>query len=268
MDKTLFLFVPAVHLQRVAKAVQSGADAIIIDLEDAVADEQKHSVRQALMDFDKQSPCDYWLRINAAHSDDYQLDLAMLPHLVHLTGVLLPKCQNAAQVEHLHRAINKPVIVMIESALGIANIASIAQAQGVWAMSFGRLDLLKSLGVRLGSAAAGVLFDKVRSELLIHSLANGLKPPIETVFVDFYDETGLAACVRHWRDFGFGGQLLIHPKQVAIAKRALLDMVDEQDFARAIYQKYQSTGETVFAVDGKMVDLPLILWAKSVLGVD
>ncbi|OAU96572.1 HpcH/HpaI aldolase/citrate lyase family protein [Moraxella catarrhalis] len=265
MQKTLFLFVPATRLDRVPKARDSGADKIIIDLEDAVADDQKQDVRTALRAFDATAQHSYWLRINASHTAEYHLDIACIKQLNNLAGVLLPKCQNALQVESLHHQINTPVIAMIETAVGIANIANIATSKGLWAMSFGRLDLMHELGVRLGSQASELIFDKIRADLLIHSVANSLNPPIETIFAEFDNEAGLRACVRHWSDFGFGGQLLIHPKQITTVRQVLKMGEDELAFAQAIYQKHQETGDTVFAIDGKMVDLPLIHWANHLL---
>ena len=266
--KTLYLFVPATRLDRVAKAAATGANVVIIDLEDTVTDAQKTDVRADLIVFDQSSEHRYWLRVNASYSPDHAYDLDCVTNLNHVDGIILPKCQNAEQVEHLYQACNLPVIAVIENPVGVANIAKIAAAKGLYAMSFGCLDLLHSHGVRMGSKAAGVLFDKIRTDLLIHSLANSVHPPIETVFVDFNDEQGLMACVRHWADFGFGGQMAIHPKQIAIMKKALATSDDERVFAQKILAEYQRTGDSVFAIDGKMVDLPLILWAKQILGTN
>lgn len=265
MIKTLYLFVPAVRLDRVSKAVATGVDKVIIDLEDTVADNAKDSVRQALLDFDKQTTHRYWLRINAYDTAAYQADIACVNELVQLDGLLLPKCQSAEQATQVHQQSQKPIIAMIETATGLANLVQIAQAAGVQALSFGCLDLAQSLGVRPDSAAYAVLLDKVRTDLLVYSAAYGLQPPIETIFADFANEQAFADRVAYWRDFGFAGQLLIHPKQVAIARRVL---ADEQDwaFAEAIYQRHEQTGEIAFAIDGKMVDLPLIQWARRLLG--
>lgn len=267
IDKTLYLFVPATRLDRVSKAVASGADTIIIDLEDTVSEHQKHEVRQSLIEFDATFSHSYWLRINACYCPDYSLDLACIKNLNKLQGVVLPKCQNATQIEDLYQQVQKPIIAVIECVLGVTHIPHIAKAQGVYAMSFGCLDLMQSMGIRLGSHAAHVMFDKIRSDLLIHSLLNHIQRPIETIFADFKDEQGLKSCVRHWVDFGFSGQFMIHPKQIEIARSVL--QVNEQDviFAEAIMQQYRQTGNTVFSVNGKMIDLPLIVWAKEVLGV-
>ena len=92
--------------------------------------------------------------------------------------------------------------------------------------------------------------------------------PLRPFFNDFEDETGLAACVRHWCDFGFAGQMMIHPKQIAVADGVLTAQAEQMAFCPCHLPKNtKKTGETVFAIDGKMVDLPLINWAKNLIKV-
>ena len=99
---TLYLFVPAIRLDRVPKAVATGADVVIIDLEDAVADDQKDDVREQLIEFDATSNDRYWLRVNASHHSEHTYDLQCISKLNQVDGIILPKCQNPEQVEHLH----------------------------------------------------------------------------------------------------------------------------------------------------------------------
>lgn len=262
---TTYLFVPATRLERVQKAWASGTDCVIIDLEDAVELEQKSAVRQALMEFDKTSERPYWLRINAPHTTDYASDVDLLRQLRHACGVFLPKVESALSVTALHQAINLPIVSVIETAKGVLNIGEIATAIGLFAMTYGCLDLAKSLGVALATPSAAAVFDKIRTELLFHSVANGLSAPIETIFMDFHDEQGVADFAKYAQNFGFGGQLLIHPKQVLPVSQAT--KIDSQtlDFAKQVLDMYQATGQAVFSVQGKMVDLPVIDWAKKIL---
>lgn len=266
MKKTLFLFVPAVRLDRVAKAFDSGADEVIIDLEDTVAQHLKDDARQNLLAFDAGFNKPYWIRMNTGQ--DWQADVVILQKLRCLKGVFLPKCQSCDDVEHLHQQLGLPIIAMIETALGLVNIASIAKAKGLDGLSFGRLDMMQHLGLQPGSQASERVFDYVRTQLLVHCLANGLKPPIETIFADFMDDKGLMDCVCHWADFGFGGQLLIHPRQVTPVRQALSVDTGQFRLAQKIWSTYQATAQTVFSVDGQMVDLPLIAWAAQLLGED
>ncbi len=264
--KTLYLFVPATRLDRVAKAAASGADVVVIDLEDAIDGSDKDDIRAQLLALDATISHSYWLRINGAQTAEFDADAALIAKLKHLSGILLPKCDTPADAARLTAITDLPVVPMIESAVGITNISEIAKVDGVHSLSFGCLDLMQSLGVRLGTAAADLIFDKIRMDLLIHSRANGLTAPIETIFTDFENSDALSACVRHWADFGFSGQLVIHPKQIATIRTALGVSEADLAFAKKIAETYERTGEAVFSVDGRMVDLPLIQWALGLVG--
>ncbi|WP_066803003.1 HpcH/HpaI aldolase/citrate lyase family protein [Moraxella oblonga] len=258
-----FLFVPATRLDRVAKAVATGVDNVIIDLEDAVFDSDKNELYQSLQAFcqewDWTSFDKIWLRIVGVRHADFMADVALLD--LPFFGVVLPKVQNADDVQKLTNFTNKPILAMIECANGVLNVPNIAQS-GIWGLSYGCLDLATSLGVSVSTPSAQVLFDKVRTELLLHSAVNGLNSPIESVYPDFDDDGGFKRYVKHWQDFGMGGQLLIHPKQVKMLHLLRLDK-NRLAFAQKITAHHQSTGEVVFAIDGQMVDLPVINWAKD-----
>lgn len=262
-DFATFLFVPATRLDRVVKAVESGASDVIIDLEDAVEHDKKAQVRQALMVFDADAKHDYWLRINAAHTADYAHDVALVQQLRHVKGVLLPKAESALSVTALYQAVQLPVIAVIETAKGVLNIAQIATAEGLSAMTYGCLDLVKELGVMLGTPSADVVFNQIRTSLLLHSCAHGLSAPIETICANFADEKVVADCAKYAQNFGFGGQLLIHPRQVVPVQCATAIDGDVMSFARMVLETYERTGQAVFSVQGKMVDLPVIEWAKK-----
>lgn len=260
-----YLFVPATRLDRVAKAFDSGADAVIIDLEDAVEEASKPAVRQALKDFDAKTDRHYWLRINAAHTADYAHDVALVESLDHVAGVLLPKSESALSVTALHQATQLPVVAVVETARGVLGIAEIASAKGLFAMTYGCLDLSKVLGTTLGTPSAQAVMDKIRVDLLLHSSANDLHAPIETIFAEFKDVQGVANFAKCAQDFGFGGQLLIHPSQVAPIKDATQPSDEMLEFARRVLQEHEQTGRAVFSVQGSMVDLPVIDWAKKLL---
>ncbi|MDO4699408.1 MAG: CoA ester lyase [Moraxella sp.] len=263
-QKSSYLFVPADRLDRVAKAVDSGADNVIIDLEDAVIGQSKEQLYQSLSDFcqswDWQAFDKIWLRINGVFHPDFAGDVALVQRLL-IYGVVLPKVRHADDVLTLKQHTNKPVIAMVECAKGVLNIAHIAKA-GVWAMSYGCLDLAVSAGVAVGTPSARLFFDRVRTDLLLHSLANDISPPIETIYADIGDETGFGQNVQAWQDLGFGGQLLIHPKQVAIIKQMGVDK-DKLAFAKKVVAHYKQTRQAVFSIDGQMVDMPVIRWAND-----
>ena len=259
-----YLFVPATCLDRVAKAVASGADNVIIDLEDAVMGQDKAALYQALMDFfdtwDWQAFDNIWLRINGVSHADFVSDVALAERLP-IYGVILPKVRRADDILTLKAHTDKPVIAMIECALGVLNICKIAKA-GVWALSYGCLDLAVSVGVAVGTSSAQMFFDRVRTDLLLHSVINGINPPIESIYPDFRDDDGLMACIKHWQNLGLGGQLFIHPKQVATFQAVSFDK-DKLTFAKKVLAHYEQTCQAVFAIDGQMVDMPVISWARE-----
>ena len=150
--------------------------------------------------------------------------------------------------------------------MGILNLPQLAFAHGLHALSYGCLDLSNNLGIQTGTAAADVFFNRLRTDLLLHSHLNSLHPPIETVFPDFSDNEGLRSFTAFWRDMGFGGMLCIHPKQVAVTKLMLRPSAETLEFAEKVLTEYEQNGSPVFQIDGQMVDIPVIERAKKLLG--
>lgn len=266
-----FLFVPADRPERLFKATTTGVGAVIIDLEDAVAGANRADVRGGLDgvlgEWDWQAFGQIWVRVNGADIPEFGADMAWLGSVPNIKGVLLPKVQTAQDVQTLTDHTDKPIIAMIESAKGLLNLPAIAQVKGLSALSYGVLDFLLSMGVQVDSPAGAIIKDKIRTELVLCSSAYGLSAPIESIYPDFHDEVGLSAYIRHWQDFGFGGQLFIHPKQVATFLGVCQDD-KELAFAKKVLDHHHATGQAVFAIDGQMVDLPVIAWARELLLVD
>lgn len=260
------LFVPANRPERIAKAFASGADEVIVDWEDAVPDSEKAEARAATAAYCRtpDAPA-VWLRINGTASPHHAGDVAAAAALSEIKGVFLAKTETAADIESVFRAIGKPVAAVIENVQGWGNLADIARACGVAALTYGCLDLANSLGVRYGTAAAQTVFDRLRTDLLIHSRLNRLAAPIETVYPDFNDTSGLQNAARYWHDMGFGGALCIHPKQVSAIKEALRPSENELAFATKVLAEAARSGAAVFQVAGRMVDAPVIAWARHVL---
>ncbi len=271
-----YLFVPANRPERIIKAltdtnISHKVHAIIIDLEDAVAGDDAHHVRhilgQCLTELTSQhhpSMPYIWVRIHGMTSPEFMVDTQFITSQPAVSGLVLPKAENAMQVSLAHELTNLPVIAMVESGQGILNIGQMARTKGVMALSYGCLDLLTSLSIARHSQAGQIMMEKVRCELALHSQANGLSAPIETIYPEFHDEDGFGRWVRHAYEFGFGGCLAIHPKQLAtIANTGIRP--DELDFAKKIVAHHEHTGEAIFAIDGQMVDLPVITWARRVL---
>ncbi|WP_222911499.1 HpcH/HpaI aldolase/citrate lyase family protein [Pseudomonas sp. DNDY-54] len=258
------LFVPATRPERFPKALASGADAVIIDLEDAVAENLKAEARGHLDAFLGANPeAEILVRINASGHSEQAKDLELCAARPGVIGVLLPKAESAEQVQAV-AAIGKPVWPIIESARGLVHLAEIAHADGVERLSFGALDLGLDLGLASGTAAAERILDQARYGLLLQSRLAGLALPLDTVFPDIKNLHGLAQTVADARDMGFGGLLCIHPSQVAGVHETLMPSADELAWAQRV-RDAGASGEGVFVVDGQMIDAPVIGRARRLL---
>ncbi len=254
-----WLFVPATRIDRVAKAFASGADAVIVDLEDAVAPEDKADARKALQQYhDSASYQPIWLRINRAGSEAFIKDIALCQQMPNLAGIVLAKAEQASDVDQAYQGTGLPIIALIESAVGLYNIDAMAKVSGLVGFSYGFLDLCNDLRVQVGTPAADVIANQIRYQLVLTSKVHELAAPIDTVYPDFNDEVGLNARVQLWSQMGMLGMLCIHPKQVAVVQRALKPTESELSFAKRVVEEYERSGQAVFEIDGQMVDAPVI----------
>lgn len=258
------LFVPGSRPERFVKALASGADAVIVDFEDAVEASLKAQARDNLEAFLGANPeARVRVRVNAAGDPEQAADLELCRRLPGVIGILLPKAERAMQVR-IAASCGKPVWPLIESARGLLALGEIAACEGVERLTFGGLDLALDIGMSSGTQAAAMVYDQVRLSLLLHSRVNDLQPPLDTVFPAFDDAEGFAATIRHGRDLGLLGALCIHPKQVDVAHAALAPSADELDWAQRVVAAAQS-GAAAFQVDGQMVDAPVLGRARRLL---
>lgn len=258
------LFVPGSRPERFAKALACGADAVIVDFEDAVEASLKALARDNLEAFLGANPeARVRVRVNAAGDPEQAADLQLCGRLPGVIGILLPKAERAMQVR-IAASSGKPVWPLIESARGLLALGEIAACEGVERLTFGGLDLALDIGMSSGTQAAAVVYDQVRLSLLLHSRVNDLQPPLDTVFPAFDDAEGFAATIRHGRDLGLLGALCIHPRQVAVVHAALAPGADELDWARRVVEAAQG-GAAAFQVDGQMVDAPVLARARRLL---
>ena len=252
---TTALFVPADRPDRFAKALGSGADLVIIDLEDAVAPDRKAEVRHALVGVDLD-----WrriaVRVNAYRTPWHADDLAALRGLP-LAALMLPK----AEIQGLTAVASEgvPLLPLIETALGIAQARALAQAPGVFALAFGNLDYSYDLGCE--NEPQSLLL--ARSELVLASRLAGLSPPLDGVTTQFNDPDLVERDARAAKALGFGGKLLIHPQQIAPTRAAFSPSEKELAWARAVLGEGGSGG--VGASGGEMVDRPVRLRAEALL---
>jgi (S)-citramalyl-CoA lyase len=257
------LFVPGNRPERFAKALASGADAVIVDFEDAVQESDKALAREHLGQFLQATPtARVWVRINMASHAQHAADLAFCSGRSGVCGVMLPKAESAEQVAQVV-ATGQPVWPIIESALGLQALPALAQVCGVARLTYGSLDMSLDLGLVAGSAGAECMLEHVRFALLQHSRLAGLAPPLETVYPRIDDPVGLQHFASSAQDKGFAGMLCIHPRQVEIVHRALMPTLTQVDWARRVLGSADQAG--AFQLDGQMVDAPVIQRARDIL---
>ena len=248
------LFVPANRPERFAKAAQSDADAVILDLEDAVAVDAKDAARSALaVDF---TELPIIVRINSHgtpwHDEDVRA-VAALP----IAGIMLPKSEDAATVAAVANAVGHGVVALIESARGMANARQIAATEGVVRLAFGSVDYCADLAC----AHLREVLLPARSELVLASRLAGIAAPIDGVTVQLDDLAISHDDAAHARALGMTGKLCIHPKQIETIKRAFAPSEAEIQWA----QRVLASGDGAVSVDGAMVDEPVRIRARAML---
>jgi citrate lyase subunit beta / citryl-CoA lyase len=253
IDARTLLFVPADRPDRFAKAAASGADGVIVDLEDAVAPADKDAAREHAR---------RWLaagntalvRVNAADTPWHAADVAALAGLA--TAFVLPKAERPEDVERLAG----PVIPLVETAAGVAAAREVCSVPGVVRPAFGSIDLAAELGVDPDSHTALL---HARSALVLVAAAAGCVPPLDGVTTALDDQDALRRDTEHAVELGFTGKLCVHPRQVDPVHAALRPSDAELDWARRVLAA-GSTGGAV-AVDGRMVDRPVLLRVRRLL---
>jgi len=252
-----FLFVPGDRPERVPKALASAADAVIVDLEDAVAPAGKERARQSVIDDPR-----VLVRINAAGTAWHDDDVAFLRGR-RVAGIVLPKAEEAYTVEKVARVTGAPVVPLIESAQGLYAIDMIAKARGAARLAFGNLDFQLDIGMQAASDEREL--DNVRLAIVLASRRAGLPAPIDGVTVALDDEVRLQGDAERAKRFGFRAKLCIHPKQAAIVNAAFAPTDAQLQWARRVLDAARDANGGAFRVDGQMVDAPVIARARALL---
>lgn len=261
------LFVPASRPERFAKALAAGADAVIIDLEDAIEQKHKNTAREHIRDFAMATPdAAFMVRINDATTPWFEDDLALCADLPSVSAVVLPKAESAAQVARVAQT-GKRVLPIVESSRGVLALPELVASPAVMRLSFGSLDLMLELGTTPDTDAAHSLLEHVRCQVLLHSAAQGLASPLDGVYPDFSDTPGLTQHALHIKHMGFAGMLCIHPNQIVPIHAAFMPSPDEQAWAARVVEHAERCGESAFQLDGKMVDVPVIERARQILAL-
>lgn len=257
------LFVPGDRPERFTKALASGADVVIIDLEDAVQESEKANARRHLQLFLATHPdVRVWVRVNCAGHLQHAADLELCANEQGIAGVLLPKAEHPEQIARVAKT-GKGVMPIIESAQGLATLPALARAHGVRRLTYGGLDFSLELGLLSGSPAAERMLDHVRFALLLQSHLAGLPAPLETVFAKFGADQALSSFISDAQAMGFAGMLCIHPAQVAVVHQMLQPTSQQLEWARRVLDGAEGAG--AYQVDGQMVDAPVLQRARNLL---
>ncbi len=247
-----FLFVPGDRPDRFTKAYNAGADAVVLDLEDAVSEGSKSEARSHVAAWLAHSP-DAVVRVNAEHTRWFADDMAMISEF--RCAVMIPKAEGRLSID-----LRGPIIPLVETAAGITTARDVCASLGVIRAAFGSIDLAAQLGIdpddRIALAYA-------RSALVVASAAAGISAPIDGVTTATDDPERVSADTAHALRLGYSGKLVIHPRQIASVHSALEPTPEQVDWARRVVTA--TAHAAVATVDGAMVDKPVIERARRIL---
>lgn len=278
-----FLFTPGNHTRRVEKVFQTGADAVILDLEDAVAISEKEATRAVIVEAFSgrlDSRCLRYVRVNGLDTPYCEADVEVCVG-AWLHGVVLPKVERADQLRAMDEYITRAekaagleagsvdLMPIIETAKGVEHAREIALAvPRVTRLSFGGGDYTLDLDYQW-SADEEVL-SYARSRLSHASRVANIAPPIDTVVLQIKDNDRFRASAERGRKYGFGGKLCIHPDQVPLANEAFTPTQEEIAHARkvvAAFETAEAEGSASIQLDGYFIDYPIVYKSQRILNL-
>lgn len=279
MSPRSYLFVPATSGRKIDKAYASAADAVILDLEDAVAVSEKPAARAALASIVPAAPARAtWIRVNAIGTDFCLEDLRACCR-PGVAGVLLPKVESAEQVRMVDWVLSSVEISVglaprgialagiVETALGLQQVAGIAAASPrLRRLMFGAVDLSADLGIDTGDDIGAT--GHARFAIACASRAGGLEPPVDTAFIDMPNLEGLRATTTRAKALGYTAKACIHPSQIAVVNEVFTPSASEVDWARRVVEKFERAereGLAAVTLEGQMLDYPVVEKARRLL---
>lgn len=257
-----YLFVPGDRPERFDKACAAGADVVILDLEDAVTPDRKDQAREAIHAW-LSAGGKAWVRLNGSDTQWHAEDCGLLD-VPGLLGVSLPKAESAEQIAALADRLPEHlrILPIVESARGLWNAEAIASAPKVQCLAFGSVDFQVDTGI-LGDGEE-LLY--ARSRLVIASALARIGAPVDGVTIDLSNLELLGSDVHRARQQGFAGKLCVHPKQVAVINDGFRPGEHEVLWAHAVLDTVaEHEGVGAISLNGKLIDLPVILRARRIL---
>lgn len=275
------MFAPGNHARKVEKCFTLGADAIILDLEDAVAIDEKAATRQVVVDaLANERSCQGYVRVNACDTEFCYGDLKAVV-TKNVDGIILPKVESAQQLQMIDWLMTNlereagltegaiDLIPIIETGAGMMAIEQIARAgTRVRRLSFGAGDYTLDMNSSWSRDESEIAH--ARGLVLLASRAAGLEPPLDTVWIEIKDDEGFATSCDLGRRMGFQGKLCIYPTQVAVANAAFTPTPAEVEKATrvvAAFEQAEAEGSASIQVDGYFVDYPIVEKARRTLAL-
>ena len=264
-----FLFVPGTRPERFIKALDSGAEGVIIDLEDAVPEEDKKSARDAIRTawptFNAEQKKLLVVRTNAPGTPFYEADLILAQEL-DVGCLLIPKSESQDQINGVALILpNTAIIPMIETAIGLDRLREIANANQVIRLALGNLDLQADLGMVCDLQETQL--HTARYQIVLASRVAQIAPPIDGVTPSTDDAQRISDDAERAKRLGFGGKLCIHPKQVLIVQNAFMPTEEEVAWAQRVIEADQASKGAAIKLDGRMIDRPVVLLAQRTIAL-
>jgi citrate lyase subunit beta/citryl-CoA lyase len=253
------LFVPGNRPERFDKAAASGAHQVILDLEDAVAPEAKAGARAAAAAWLAAGRQAVVVRINGADTPWFRDDLSMV-QAAPGAGVVVPKADAATLPEVAAALPGRHLIALLETVEGWMELDRLAAVPGLSRIAFGSIDFALETGI----ADEGDAMTSIRTRIVLASCHAGLAPPVDGVSVEVADEALMQRHALRSLQLGFGGKLCIHPRQVAAVNAAFRPQPSQVDWALRVLAAFEASGGAATAVDGKMVDKPVVEQARRI----
>jgi citrate lyase subunit beta/citryl-CoA lyase len=258
------LFAPGSDERKLRKALELDADGVVADLEDAVAPAEKDEARELVADvFGGSEPRGARVvRVNPPGTEWFEADVELARRLP-LDAVMLPKATPATAAA---LGDGLPVLAIVETAAGLRLAYELACADGVFALALGTYDLGAELQTVARPDALEMLY--ARSKVVADSAAAGVRAPFDTPYVDIRNPDGLEADCLLARSLGFRAKLCIHPAQLETVNRVFAPSPEEREWARRVLDAYEqgiAEGRGAIALDGKMIDMPIVKQAQQLL---
>ena len=276
-----FLFAPGNHPRKVEKVFVAGADAVILDLEDAVAISEKEATRSKVIEAMKQGRnCLGYIRVNSLETSFCEDDIRSVIGSW-LDGIVLPKVEDANMLKQVDSLVSTAemskglvsgkidLMPIIETARGVENATEIASASArVRRVAFGGGDYTLDLDYLWTEDEEVLSYGRAR---LSHaSRVAGIDPPIDTVVLQINDDERFLASAKRGRNFGFGGKLCIHPNQVELCNTCFMPSAAEVEHAKAVvsaFEEAESSGSASIQLEGYFIDYPIVYKAQRILAL-